>query len=279
MSYSTVPKYWKGWRDVGSDCNWEDYHGLWGRRAPDGTYFFLTFTNMEDACGRDALEGDNPMRYHCDVRQVAPKELDAETVAGIMSSFGWDEEDMTEMTTEEVEWRLATDAAEYGVYAPLHQEGGMSYPARIRAACYREAENLMTDVVRLDDRLNRPVNRIGSTARDLRGGDIMAGLTRYQEAVAAGGEDGDPVKELMCKLHGVQPAIKQVKQRLLTGECWLVQLHGASACDECEAYGTAECGGQDILKTGVSDKGHKVGGDGLENEDLLGPVGPHEREG
>lgn len=275
MRYSTVPKYWKGWLDVGSDGNWEDHYGLWGRQAPDGTHFFIRFINMEDACGRNALEGPNPMRYHCEVLQVALRELDAKTISSIVKCCGLDTDELAKLPSEETELRLATAACEYGCHAPLYEESGMAHPARIRAACYREAESLMSDVVRLDASLNRPVNRLGSTARDFRGGDAMAGLARYQEAVAAGGENGDPVKDLMLKLHGMQPVVKRVKRRLLTGECWLVQIHGASACRTCEAYGKASCGGQDILGTGRNEKGHKVGGHGLE-EDLLQPVAPRD---
>ena len=41
----------KRWTDIGSDCNWADYGGKWARKAKDGAYYILDFTNMYDACG------------------------------------------------------------------------------------------------------------------------------------------------------------------------------------------------------------------------------------
>lgn len=56
---------------------------------------------------------------------------------------------------------------------------------------------------------------------------------------------------------------KVIRQDRLTGECWLVQMWGTSRCKDCEAFGTEDCGGQEILKTGKNEKGYKVGEDGL----------------
>jgi hypothetical protein len=203
MTNSTVPRSWKGWRDVGSDVNWEDYGGKWMKQAPDGTYFFLIFTNMEDACGRDALEGPDPMRYLCEVRQVALREMDSKQISDCMSYVGMDEDDLSHMTEEETEVAIACAAVDYGVYAPLHSESALTYPERVRAAARRVAEELIADDAALEDRLAQPVNRIGSTAADFRKGDVMAGLGRYCAEVDRTGRAPDATKNLMLKLHGV----------------------------------------------------------------------------
>lgn len=42
-------------------------------------------------------------------------------------------------------------------------------------------------------------------------------------------------------------AIK-VNQAELTSDCWLIQIQGIEACEECEYKGTSDCGGKDIIK-------------------------------
>lgn len=202
MMHSTVPKSWKGWKDVGSDCNWEDYGGKWMKQAPDGTYFFLVFTNMEDACGAECLEGPDPVRYICEVRQVAPAELGEEEITDCLRSCGW-EIDTEEMTEEEYQEYIACCAADYGTYAPLHTEASLTHPERVRAAAKREAESLMGDADELESRLSRTVNALGSTAADFRSGDCLAGLGRYCEEIDKTGSAPDPKKNLMLKLYGV----------------------------------------------------------------------------
>src|SRR5215475_2182971 len=60
------PSGLRSWTDIGSDKSWEDYGGKWARRARDGSYFILDFTNMVDACGRDCE--DCP--FVCEVKRV-----------------------------------------------------------------------------------------------------------------------------------------------------------------------------------------------------------------
>lgn len=51
---------------------------------------------------------------------------------------------------------------------------------------------------------------------------------------------------------------KLIDQNKLSSECWRVQMQGRSACADCEFEGTDECGGENIIKTGKNEKGHKV---------------------
>lgn len=217
--YSTVPKSWKGWIDLGSDVNWEDYSGLWGKKAPDGTWFVLVFTNMEDACGDDALHGPEPMRYHCEVRQICPKELSPKQQSDILTYIGMDEEDLLEMTPEMAEQVMVEAASSYGIYAPLCSDHSMARPTWLRAAMKREAEAYMGEPDLLEAALDQPVNRIGSTARDFRAGNIDAGLKRYAAEVQATGEAPDESKNLMLKIQGCDveelkagPRVKRVRQ-------------------------------------------------------------------
>lgn len=42
---------------------------------------------------------------------------------------------------------------------------------------------------------------------------------------------------------------KEIPQNTLSAECWLVQINGLEACEDCELLNTEECGGQEIRKT------------------------------
>ena len=41
---------------------------------------------------------------------------------------------------------------------------------------------------------------------------------------------------------------KEVNQKSLTSDCWLIQLEGLRACENCEAKNTKECGGGKSLR-------------------------------
>jgi hypothetical protein len=125
----------------------------------------------------------------------------------------------------------------YGCYAPLDSVSGNSYPERVRAAARRLADELMQNEASLEDKLQSPVNALGSTAREYMQGDFQSAMDRALNP---------PVR------------VKQVKQKSLSAECWSVQVWGTGYCETCEYKGTEECGGQEILKTGKNEKGIKV---------------------
>lgn len=41
---------------------------------------------------------------------------------------------------------------------------------------------------------------------------------------------------------------KEIDQSKLTSDCFLIQFDGLSACENCEALNTVDCGGQTIRK-------------------------------
>ena len=51
---------------------------------------------------------------------------------------------------------------------------------------------------------------------------------------------------------------KVIEQSKLTGECFMIQFNGPSACTTCEYKDTDDCGGVEIRKTGQNDIGNKV---------------------
>lgn len=194
------------WTDIGSDVNWTDYHGKWARRAPDGSYYVLDWTNMIDACGCDAEGGPE---YVCEVKRVDLDDLSPETIAQALACVGMrllgndsivtDGADRVVATADDRERHslvLVEACTSYGCAQPIESFSGSEYPARIRAKARRYAESLMKDAPRLQERLERPVNKIGSTAREYGRGDIDAALNRGPF---------DTSKNLMRKLHGLPP--------------------------------------------------------------------------
>jgi hypothetical protein len=98
---------------------------------------------------------------------------------------------------------LAECCDSYGCHAPLQSWQGNNARQLMRQA-YRLADEL-TDSAKLETRLERPVNKIGSTAREFMAGD-------FNSAMARGCESSDPTARLMAKMHGVpQQAIDDTR--------------------------------------------------------------------
>jgi hypothetical protein len=52
---------------------------------------------------------------------------------------------------------------------------------------------------------------------------------------------------------------QEINQEDLTSECWLVQFYGLDYCkNRCELYKTQDCGGENIISTGLNRNGKKV---------------------
>jgi hypothetical protein len=255
-SYNTFPKSWSGWTDLCSDINWEDIHGMWGKKGPDLAWYIIKFTNMVDACGERACK-EMGVRYEAQVLRVDWRAVPIEERKQALNCIGNDSDPLEVKSEEELVYALVS----YGLASPMAEFSAWNYPARVRKQAYLEAESLMKDYDRREELLDRPVNRIGTTAREFGSGDIMAGLRRHQENPPT---EAEPTMELMSRLSGPQaPIVKQVRQADLTGECWMVQIYGTSYCSTCKYKDTTDCGGKDIRVTGTNSKGKTIGRTGL----------------
>lgn len=172
----------KNWTDIGSDVNWEDYGGKWARIAKDGTVFIVRFENGHEH------DKDLP-RYMCDVQMVDLQNLTEENINSALRSCGYrltedgivsDSGDIVAESTDKRRFTLvlAEVCSSHGLYAPLWNISSETYPARLRATARRMAESLMRDHNSLQAALERPVNAIGSTAREYGLGDINSAMMR-----------------------------------------------------------------------------------------------------
>lgn len=51
---------------------------------------------------------------------------------------------------------------------------------------------------------------------------------------------------------------KIISQKMLSAECWLVQVWGIEACKNCDFQNTKECGGKQIITTGKNTLGIEI---------------------
>lgn len=199
----------KNWIELCSDVNWEDYHGMWARQAKDGKWYILQWTNMWDACGEDECKRDGQDQYHCEVKMLNLAALGAEKMNSALQCCGY--EATTTAIVNEYDGDILSDdpkimerivvecCIQYGLGAPLESFSGDKRPTWIRAEARRYAEQCMKDSNLLEKRLERPVNRIGSTAREYGLGDTNSALLR-----------GDsPTHQLMRKIQGIpEPTVE-----------------------------------------------------------------------
>jgi hypothetical protein len=193
----------RGWIELCGDLNWIDYYGMWARKARDGAWYVLRWTNLFDAGGKDFV--DTP--YECEVKYLSFADMSVETIASALRSCGYvvspdgrsirqEYDGSVVCNGEYFEACLVECCIGYGLGAPLETFAGKSYPTRIRAEARRYAESCMKDVALREERLSRPVNRIGSTAREYGVGDIDAALHRGPFDIG---------KNLVRRLHGMVP--------------------------------------------------------------------------
>lgn len=193
---------WAGWKDLGSDSDWESYGGKWGRKGADGAWYIVRFENMIEACGERAVANGEISKYIASVLRVDLSEISKDQLSKCRACVGIDPDDYDSRDANVQEYMNVDACVSYGTFAPLWDEGSDTFPMRLRAAARREAETMMRDETTLDKALDRTVNRIGTTAREFGQGDPLAGLHRHASNVMMGetkpGED--PEKDLMLKL-------------------------------------------------------------------------------
>ncbi len=143
------------WVDIGSDGNWIDYGGRWARHVGGTRYHVVRFENCEEW-------GHGATGYHCDLSEV---DVDSPQLHSALGSCGLSLEEMADVQAPRREWAKVEALAGYGAAAPLWQQAGTNANKLLRAA-KRESRMLASDPAALDERLDRPVNAIGTSARD-----------------------------------------------------------------------------------------------------------------
>ncbi len=203
----------RGWTLLTGDVNWAEYGATWARKGPDGAWYAVAFTNMEEALGEREFKSSGLDRYEAVVKRVHLTE-NAGQITSALECCGWslrrtvddDEQDTVEIVNDydgDVVANASDDSRAFelvlveclighGSGAPMGEETGNGYPLRVRKAGMRLAESYMRDETARETALDRPVNRIGSTAREYGTGDIWSAMRRNAD---------DPVVAILRKCY------------------------------------------------------------------------------
>lgn len=160
-----------------------DYGGKNFRQSGNRQFQVVELINMDEACGRD---NEGQPKYIVELRLVDLAAISEATLKSALDSCGWEKMDQSDLC-------LAECCDSYGAHAPLESFSGNNAHKLLRQAY--KAANALLDESALEEQLERPVNKIGSSAREFMNGDFMSAIQR-------GCESGNQDARIMAKMHG-----------------------------------------------------------------------------
>ena len=180
----------RGFQFFTGDVNWRDYGGTWIRQVAARRFHFLQVTNMVEACGRD---NDGQPTYAVELSEVDLDAIGEVEQSRALASCGFEVTDAADRTANGTADCVAGACFEYGNRAPLHGESTNNVHAGFRA-CRAESYRLTSDAEAYAEAMDRPVNKLGSTAREYMTGDITSAIVR-------GAEEGNPSAQIMARMY------------------------------------------------------------------------------
>jgi hypothetical protein len=169
------------WHDIGSDVNWIDYGGHWARRIDDTRYHVIRFDNLEECTGEAGVG------YHVQLSEV---DIDSPQLTSALKCCGFPVERSGNQFFEAdhktpIRPLNAVEAlSSYGAYAPLESLSGHNAHSLMRQA-KALSRRLESDASAYSEAMDRPVNKLGSTAREYAAGDMLSATLRSLDS-------GDP---------------------------------------------------------------------------------------
>lgn len=214
--------------------------GKYLRRVGTDRYHVLEWIDMDDACGSD--NAGQP-RYVVELSEIDLVEIPDAARQSAIESCGWT--DMPD--TPEV---LVECLHGYGCAAPLGSWATGNLRRGLRDGRARSAE--LDDPWEREAAMRRPVNAIGSTAREFMQGDLHSAIDRGVRA-------GNPNAKLTARIYGASDeAIEAVETEGPRGAvCLTVNLRKLDS-DDPIAYAAG-------LTAGIAGNGC---GDGADRKDL-----------
>jgi len=185
----------KAFQFLTGDVNYLDYGGKWYRQVDATRYHVIELINYWEATGEKDMD-----KYYVSLSEV---DLNSPQLKEAIKCCGDDENELTDL------WKVDS-LASYGAKAPLGTWSG-SNANKLIASAKRESRSLDNPEA-YEEAMSRPVNAIGSTAREYANGDINSAIMR-------GIEKKDPTAELMGKItfgtinqNGVVTNSRQIAQ-------------------------------------------------------------------
>lgn len=180
----------KQWVDFG-DVSFLDYGGKWIKRIDDSRYHVIELINWEEAVGeREAAEIGS--RYNVSLSVV---DLTVANLDSALRYYGMEDGYWESIDPSMLGYCLTECAHSYGNLAPISDNNGNNAHKLIREA-KAESKRLIDDPDFYDSMMDRPVNRLGSTAREYQRGDLDSALIRGLFA-------GDRTCQIMAKIRGL----------------------------------------------------------------------------
>ncbi len=166
------------------------------RHVADRRFHFVKIIDMDDACGSD---NKGQPKYHGELRQVDLNDVSERQLQDALKCCGAEnEENLND------EWK-ARCCAEYGCAAPLWDESGGDRRELERKG--KRESRALDDPDALEERMDRPVNKIGSSAREFARGDFDSALSR---GLAEGNQSAQILAQMQSPLPRDQGLSAQV---------------------------------------------------------------------
>jgi len=166
------------------DVNYVDYGGKWIRQVSEYRYHVIELVNMVDACGSDAT-----FTYCVDLSEIDLEEVTDENIKSALSCVGLSLNEAFRYGP----LALVEALHSYGCKAPMGDFCGNNWRKHMKEA--RALSRELDDPSAHAERMNRPVNRIGATAKEYMKGDMRS-------AVMRGLEEGRTDAQVMFKIYG-----------------------------------------------------------------------------
>jgi len=190
------------------DLCWEDHGGVWYRKVSASRFHVVRIFNWEVETG----EGEG---WHIDLLEVDTDDL--ENAKKALSSWGYAMERdgtifcehggdiLADKDQEETRRLILCESMQgYGCYAPLGDWDGDPFEPLFKCAAELSNE-LCGDEEAYERAMNRPVNKIGSTAREYQKGDLDSAMMR-------GISRGDQSAEIMAIMHYGRENLESIKE-------------------------------------------------------------------
>jgi hypothetical protein len=166
------------------DVNYLDYGAKWYRQTSESCYHVITLVNMWDATGDDDQD-----KYDIQLEEIDLAEISQKNIDSALSCCGWnDDQEITALMTID-------SISNYGCFAYMGHWSGNNFK-KLWNIAYNESFSL-SDEDYHEKRMNRTVNQLGSTAREVMQGD-------FTSAVIRGIAKGDISARIMGKIHGLK---------------------------------------------------------------------------
>ena len=167
----------------------EDYDCKMLRHIEGRRYHLINVIDFAYNCGES--EAKECGKWAVELKEIDLDLLTDKQINEVMRYIGQDTDPDPNMNDE---W-LVDACADYGCAAPLFQGQGNNR-GKLIAQAKKESREL-DDPAKHEEAMNKPVNAIGSTAREFGQGDFTSAMIR-------GAMQNDPSAKLMLKIHGAK---------------------------------------------------------------------------